>query len=87
MEETVWENHEQCEHSYDKRCHKSYTTAYTSVQVRKQDPSHQPSGVQRIYFPFHCRRRNVTRSSARSVTSRWWTLPRTCRLRCAGGPW
>ena len=37
----MWENHEQCEHSYDKRCHKSYTTAYTSVQVRKQDPSHQ----------------------------------------------
>lgn len=35
VEETVWENHEQCEHSYDKRCHKSYTTAYTSVQVRK----------------------------------------------------
>ena len=41
VEETVWENHEQCEHSYDKRCHKSYTTAYTSVQVRNQDPSHQ----------------------------------------------
>ena len=34
VEETVWENHEDCYHSYDKRCHKSYTTTYTSVQVR-----------------------------------------------------
>lgn len=37
VEETVWENHEQCEHSYDKRCHKSYTTAYTSVQEEECD--------------------------------------------------
>ena len=33
VEETVWEDHETCDHSYDKRCHKSYTTTYTPVQV------------------------------------------------------
>merc|ERR1711892_1372788 len=26
VEETVWEDHETCDHSYDKRCHKSFTT-------------------------------------------------------------
>ena len=33
VEETVWEDHETCDHSYDKRCHKSYTTTYTPVQA------------------------------------------------------
>ena len=65
VEETVWENHEQCEHSYDKRCHKSYTTAYTSVQVRNGQDA---ASVQRIYFQFHCRRRNATRYSGRFAT-------------------
>jgi len=37
VEETVWENHEDCYHSYDKRCHKSYTTTYTSVQEEECD--------------------------------------------------
>merc|ERR1711915_719701 len=32
VEETVWEDHETCDHSYDKRCHKSYTTTYQSQQ-------------------------------------------------------
>ena len=32
VEETVWEDHETCDHSYDKRCHKSYTTTYPSQQ-------------------------------------------------------
>ena len=36
VEETVWEDHETCDHSYDKRCHKSYTTTYTAVQVMMQ---------------------------------------------------
>ena len=33
VEETVWEDHETCDHSYDKRCHKSYTTTYSAVQA------------------------------------------------------
>ena len=33
VEETVWEDHETCDHSYDKRCHKSYTTTYNAVQA------------------------------------------------------
>ena len=33
VEETVWEDHDTCDHSYDKRCHKSYTTTYTAVQA------------------------------------------------------
>jgi len=37
VEETVWEDHETCDHSYDKRCHKSYTTTYTAVQEEECD--------------------------------------------------
>merc|ERR1711936_1039087 len=38
MEETtVWEDHETCEHSYDKRCHKSFTTTYQSQQEKECD--------------------------------------------------
>merc|ERR1711953_1163503 len=37
VEETVWEDHETCDHSYDKRCHKSYTTTYTPVQEMECD--------------------------------------------------
>merc|ERR1712117_986856 len=37
VEETVWEDHETCQHSYDKRCHKSYTTTYSSQQEEECD--------------------------------------------------
>jgi len=37
VEETVWEDHEQCDHSYDKRCHKSFTTTYQSQQEEECD--------------------------------------------------
>jgi len=37
VEETVWEDHVNCDHSYDKRCHKSYTTTYNSVQEEECD--------------------------------------------------
>jgi len=37
VEETVWEDHETCDHSYDKRCHKSYTTTYSAVQEEECD--------------------------------------------------
>jgi len=37
VEETVWEDHETCDHSYDKRCHKSYTTTYQSQQEEECD--------------------------------------------------
>ena len=37
VEETVWEDHETCDHSYDKRCHKSYTTTYNAVQEEECD--------------------------------------------------
>ena len=33
VEETVWEDHETCDHSYDERCHTTYTTTYSTVQV------------------------------------------------------
>ena len=33
VDETVWEDVETCDHSYDRRCHKSFTTTYTAVQV------------------------------------------------------
>ena len=62
VEETVWENHEDCYHSYDKRCHKSYTTTYTSVQVRNTAHCSIADNT------CHCRRRSVTRCSARSAT-------------------
>jgi hypothetical protein len=32
VEETVWEDHETCDHGYDKRCHNSFTTTYQSQQ-------------------------------------------------------
>merc|ERR1711892_608396 len=37
VEETVWEDHETCDHSYDKRCHKSFTTTYQSQQEEECD--------------------------------------------------
>merc|ERR1711892_600053 len=37
VEETVWEGHETCDHSYDKRCHKSFTTTYQSQQEEECD--------------------------------------------------
>merc|ERR1711892_497606 len=37
VEETVWEDHETCDHSYDKKCHKSFTTTYQSQQEEECD--------------------------------------------------
>jgi hypothetical protein len=37
VEETVWEDHETCDHSDDKRCHKSFTTTYQSQQEEECD--------------------------------------------------
>ena len=39
VDETVWEDVETCDHSYDRRCHKSFTTTYTAVQVSSRDCS------------------------------------------------
>ena len=80
VEETVWEDHETCDHSYDKRCHKSYTTTYTPVQAGRHQPDNE-------CFIFYCRRWNVTKSSVRFVISRWWTLLTMSALRSAGSPW
>ena len=80
VEETVWEDHETCDHSYDKRCHKSYTTTYTPVQagdLTVDGPS----------LMFYCRRWNVTKSSVRFVISRWWTFLTMSPPRSAGSPW
>merc|ERR1712079_51782 len=37
VDETVWEDVETCDHSYDRRCHKSFTTTYTAVQEEECD--------------------------------------------------
>jgi len=37
VEETVWEDHETCDHSYDERCHTTYTTTYSTVQEEECD--------------------------------------------------
>jgi len=37
VNETVWEDQETCIHSYDKRCHDTFTTTYESVQVQECD--------------------------------------------------
>ena len=50
VEETVWEDHETCDHSYDKRCHKSYTTTYTPVQVTQGYRANMPLTVHVQYF-------------------------------------